>query len=128
MCVEIKYPSKETIDRLTKELNLIGANEYTQDWEIEVANADQLQKYIEYYINQKLNLNEKATLMRIILEAYNEYFEINLQDGKFWEQIKVLLEKDYYIHRYTIKYWSCEEEDLENSFAITSLVRKLKLC
>lgn len=36
MCIkvnELKYPSKETIKRLTTELRLEGANKYTQDWD-----------------------------------------------------------------------------------------------
>ena len=43
MSKELKYPSKETITRLTKELQLKGADDFTQDWECEVANAEQLQ-------------------------------------------------------------------------------------
>ena len=46
---ELKYPSKDTIKRLTMELNLKGADEYTQDWEYEVANVYQLSDYIYLY-------------------------------------------------------------------------------
>lgn len=45
----LKYPSKDTIKRLTKELNLKGTDEYTQDWEYEVANVNQLTDYIYLY-------------------------------------------------------------------------------
>ena len=55
MSKELKYPSQETIIRLTKELQLEGADDFTQDWECEVANVEQLQSYIEYYHRTKLD-------------------------------------------------------------------------
>lgn len=127
MSKEVKYPSKETIIRLTKELQLKGADEFTQDWEYEVANAEQLQSYIEYYQKEKLNVNEKATLMRIILEAYNDLVALNTQECRYRDIIKKLLESDYSIHEENIKYWSCEGEELENCFTITTFVRSIKV-
>lgn len=128
MSKELKYPSKETIKRLTKELQLEGANDYTQDWECEVANVEQLQSYIEYYQKEKLNVNEKATLMRIILEAYNDLVTLNTKECMYWNKIKQLLKQDYSIHEETVKYWSCEGEDLENCFIITAFVRSIRVC
>ena len=127
MSKELKYASKETIIRLTNELHLEGADEFTQDWECEVANIGQLHSYIEYYQKEKLNVNEKATLMRIILEAYNDFVTLNTQESMYWNMIKQLLEYDYFIHEETIKYWSCEGEDLENCFTITAYVRSIKV-
>ena len=123
MSKEVKYPSKETIIRLTKELQLKGGHKFTQDWEYEVANAEQLQNYIEYYQKEKLNVNEKATLMRIILEAYNDLVGLNDQECRYGDMIKKLLECDYSIQEETIKYWSCEGEELENCFTITAFIR-----
>ena len=40
---ELKYPSKETIKRLTLELRLKDTDEYTQDWDYEVTNVNQLE-------------------------------------------------------------------------------------
>lgn len=127
MSRELKYASKETIIRLTNELHLEDVDEFTQDWECEVANIEQLHNYIEYYQKEKLNVNEKATLMRIILEAYNDFVTLNVQDSTYWNMIKQLLEYDYFIHEETIKYWSCEGEDLENCFTITVYVRSIKV-
>ena len=128
MSKELKYPSKETIIRLTKELQLEGADEFTQDWECEVANAEQLQSYIEYYQKEKLNVNEKSTLMRIILEAYNDLVAFNTQECMYQNMIKHMLQHDYSIHEETIRYWSCEGEDIENCFAITAFVRSISDC
>jgi len=123
---ELKYPSKETIKRLTMELNLKGADEYTQDWEYEVANVNQLSDYIYFYKNGELNLNEKSTLMRIILEAYNEYIGLGNHEDVYGKSIEEFLKNDYFVHKDTIIYWSCGNEDLADCFAISSFMRKLQ--
>jgi len=122
---ELKFPSKKTIEKLTKELNLKGANEYTQDWECEVANINQLPDYIKYYISNELSLNEKSTLMRIILEAYNDYISLESQEDIYGKSIEEILNRDYYIHKDTVTYWSCEGEDLSECFTISAFMRKI---
>lgn len=123
---ELKYPSRETISKLTKELKLEAANEYTQDWESEVANVNQLPDYISYYKNKQLNNNEKATLMRIILEAYDDYTILYYSDDRYSDEIEEIIEADYSVHEETIKYWACEIPDFEGGFAITPFIRAIK--
>lgn len=123
---ELKYPSKETINKLTRDLELIGAHEFTQDWEYEVADYKQLARYIEYYEGSNLNTNEKTTLMRIILEAYNDYVVMENQYDSYGAVIKKFLEQDYSIYTEIIQYWACEGEELEDCFAITSFMRKVR--
>lgn len=122
---ELRYPSKATIDRLTRDLNLEGADEFTQDWECEVSNVGHLSEYVNYYENAKLNVNEKTTLMRIMLEAYNDYINLENKKDIFGDVIKNFLIRDFFIHRETIKYWSCDDEPLEDCFAITAFIREL---
>lgn len=123
---EIKYPSKETIEKLTKDLELTGADEFSQDWECEVANVDQLPELIKFYTKNKLNKNEKSTLMRIILEAYNDLINNTQGEDRVGEIIENLLINDSNIHEENIKYWSCENDSLEDCFAITPLIRKVR--
>lgn len=124
---ELKYPSKETIYKLTKDLKLRRINEYTQDWEIEVANVTQLAEYIKYYEDTNLNVNEKTTLMRIILEAYNDYILLEETKDDYEAKIEYLIKKDYSIFNEIIEYWSCDDANLEDCFAITSFIRSLQL-
>lgn len=123
---EIKYPSKETIEKLTKELELTGADEFSQDWECEVANVDQLPEFIDFYTKNKLNKNEKSTLMRIILEAYNDLINNIKGEDSVGEIIENILINDSNIHEENIKYWACENDNLEDCFAITPLIRKVR--
>lgn len=123
---ELLYPTEITIKKLTKALNLTGAYEHTQDWEIEVADYKQLSEYIEYYKNTELSINEKTTLIRIIMVAYDDYFSIVGKDETvYWTKIKSILKRDYYLHKDTIRYWALWDEDVEDGFSITELVREL---
>ena len=88
----------------------------------------ELRKKLKYYQKANLNVNEKATLMRIILEAYNDLVTLNTQECMYQNMIKQLLQYDYSIHERTIRYWSCEGEDLENCFAITAFIRSVSDC
>lgn len=125
--VELKYPSAKTINKLTKELKLKETNDYTQDWEFEVANINQLSDYIEYYQSGNLNINEKTTLMRIILEAYNEFLSIENKPDIYGEKIKEFLKRDYSIYHETIEYWACEGEESDNCFVLTPFIRNIKM-
>ena len=123
----LKYPSKQTISKLTRELGLKGANEFTQDWEYEVADVDQLAVYVEYYQSKPLSLNERTALMRIILEAYNDYVALKNENDDYGEIIKEFLKRDYSICEEIIKYWACEGEELEDCFLITPFIRNISI-
>ena len=64
--------------------------------------------------------------MRIILEAYNDYINPENEEDVYRESIKEFLKKDYLIHRDTIMYWSCGNDDLADCFAISSFIRKIQ--
>ena len=64
----------------------------------------------------------------VILEAYNDLVTLNTQECMYQNMIKQLLQYDYSIHERTIRYWSCEGEDLENCFAITAFIRSVSDC
>lgn len=122
---KMNYPTKKTIEKLTKDLDLKVGDEYTQDWEYEVADVSQLSKYIKYYQNANLNYNEKIVLMRIILEAYNDYISLKKGRDIYGENIKKILLKDAYIHMDTIEYWTCKDYDVEECFEITPFMREV---
>ncbi len=113
---------------MTKDLKLQSISKFSQDWEYEVADVSQLAEYLKYYQANNLNVNEKTTLMRIILQAYDEYIVFEKQkDDKYGDKIEFLIKKDYSIFDDIIKYWSCGDQNLEDCFAITPFIRSLQL-
>ena len=118
--------TKKAIDNLIKKLKLPEYDEFSQDWEYEVANIERLEEFIEYYQNVDMDIDEKFTLMIIILESCNDAKQENKLQKETWDKVEELVIKDKIIHNLTINYWSCiENENIEDCFYITPLVRKL---
>ncbi len=118
--------TKKAIDNLIKKLKLPEYDKFSQDWEYEVANIERLEEFIEYYQNVDMDIDEKFTLMIIILESCNDAKQENKLQKETWDKVEELLIKDKIIHDSTINYWSCiENENIEDCFYITPLVRKL---
>ena len=97
-----------------------------QDWQYEVADAARVEEFLIYYENNCLSLNEKITLMELILESYNDYVTGNSENPVVSERLCQVLQKESKLFSNTIEYWSCGNDDLEDCFAITPLVRKVK--
>lgn len=119
--------TKKAINSLIEKLNLPECDEFSQDWEYEVADSKRLEEFIEYYQNNDMDKDEKFTLMIIILESYNDIGQYNILEKKLWCKIEKILMEDKFIHKPTIDYWSCSEnENIEDCFYITPLMRSLK--
>jgi hypothetical protein len=107
-----RYGTRKAIDLLAKNLKLPN-EKWMQDWPYEVVNSMDIEKYITHY-NSLIDEDEKFVLMRGIIQANEEQTTEELFI-KYWNKIKPILEQDFEIHKYTIHYWCClDEESLEN--------------
>lgn len=122
----MEYPSKNSIERLSKALHLRSVSNYMQDWEYEVADSKRLSEFISYYEQNSLNSNEKVTLMTLILASYDNYIKAFGEDVDYSKKIKQFLTYDMELFKNIIEYWSCDEEDLEDCFAVTPLIRQIR--
>lgn len=122
----MEYPSKNSIERLSKALHLRPVSNYMQDWEYEVADSKRLSEFISYYEQNSLNSNEKVTLMTLILASYDNYIKAFGEDVDYSKKIKQFLTYDMELFKNIIEYWSCDEEDLEDCFAVTPLIRQIR--
>jgi hypothetical protein len=118
-----RFESIEAITALAHELKL----PYTsgmQDWAYEVADSNLIDNYLKHYSKQTDD-DKKFVLMQMIIQAVND-LEDTARMGRYWDQIKALLIKDWTVHEYTAYYWSCfEEDELSNCFALTPHMRQL---
>ncbi|KGP77333.1 hypothetical protein P364_0106735 [Paenibacillus sp. MAEPY2] len=72
-----------------------------------------------------LTIDEKFALMALIISSYDDSITKANETTKIWNRIRSLILKDYKIHKNTITYWGQEENDLENCFAVTVLIREV---
>lgn len=122
------YPTKESIETITKELNLKSPDIFIQDWECGVADSGRIQEFISYYNETALSSNEKIALIRLILESYNDYVAENGYCMSFSEKIKTILLREKPLFEDIINYWSCTGYAIEDSFRITPFMRKVQKC
>jgi predicted protein tyrosine phosphatase len=115
--------TKRAIEELADELNLTF-NSDMQDWSYEVANPNDIEKYILHY-NSTTDENKKFVLMEIIIQATNDQNE-EADFLKYWSKIKSILQENFTLHEFTIFYWSCfDNQNLNDTWTITLFLREL---
>lgn len=118
-----RYGTQKAIDKLVKELNM-PYESWMQDWPYEIANPDEIDRYINHY-QTITDEDEKFTLMLAIIQATEEQDNQQLL-LKYWNRVQVFLKEDFHIHEYTIYYWcSFDNEDINDCWNITPLMRNL---
>lgn len=114
-------PKKETIATLSKKLSL----PYTgteQDWDIEMANSNRINEFIDWYHQYELPFEEKVALMSLIIASYDDFLnENNVEIDYRWDIIKAMLAKDRTHFVGLINYWSLRNQT--DIFRITPLMR-----
>ncbi|MNC74091.1 hypothetical protein D3C75_1253870 [compost metagenome] len=64
--------------------------------------------------------------MALVISCFDDYLSEGKDPEEIWNKIRYYLLKDYQIHVNKIRYWSREEEDdLENCFSVTPLMREI---
>lgn len=117
--------TKEAVERLSKELNLPEPDEFSQDWQYEVADSNRIEEFVKFYLDNNLNKSEKFTLMSLILESTNDSVQNKSLNCETWEQIAKILTNDTDINKQILEYWACGDDKIEDSFYITPLIRKI---
>lgn len=120
------YITGAAIKSLTSKLNLPTLEPFRQDWELEITDSSRVLEFIMFYEKQVLNENERFALMALIIASYDDYLSGGNVPDLVWTKIKYFLLKHFAIHKNKIIYWALEEEnDIENCFAITPLMREV---
>lgn len=119
------YLTKEAIKNLNKKLSLPILSPYSQDWEYEQADSSRVQEFMTYYENSVLTNNEKFALMALIVSSYDDYLSEGNTTESVWINISNYLIKDFKLHKNTIIYWAQEDNEIEDCFAVTPLMREI---
>lgn len=120
-----KYVTKEAIEGLVTKIGVPAPDEFSQDWEYEVSDASRIEEFLFAYEHVELNEDEKFTLMIIVISSYDDALAMGNFEMEWDDTISSLLLKDINIHESTIFYWAMQnEEELENCFCVTPLMRK----
>jgi len=117
-------------NNLAKKLGIPSGGPFTQDWIYELPEAfrtkEWLSKYIISYSNGDYNSLEKNELMQLILDITNDLLSYGVPDT---DSVIIdalnLLSDNYTSHLELIRYWSLDNEPLEDCFILTPKIRSM---
>ncbi len=124
--MEIEKPkfrcgTAKAIDELANFFNYPN-DKRMQDWEIEVANPEHLQNYLDYY-TKSTDDDVKFCLVEMALQALEETEKEKREP--YWKQLKTIIIKNIDIHEYTLHYWCYFGFELSDCWEITPMLRRL---
>jgi len=115
--------TRKAIEQLAEELNLPN-NLSMQDWSYEVANSNDIDKYISHYY-LTADDDKRFVLMEMILQALVEQSD-EQQLLIYWEKVKPILTDKFNIHEFTVHYWKeLTDSNFENCKTLTPLLKEL---
>jgi hypothetical protein len=94
-----------------------------QDWPWEVASLSHLNDYLKLYASA--SDDERVVLMEMMLQATTDQEE-SVAFEHAWSQVKGLLDQNPTLHAWSVHYWCCWEESVEEGFEITPYLRNLR--
>jgi hypothetical protein len=118
-----RYITRSTIENLIVKLNLPALDPHSQDWDLEMADSSRVAGFISFYEEQVLSENERFGLMALIIASYDDFISSGNEPDLVWSKIRYYLIQDFVIHKNTILYWVLEDNEIDNCFAVTPLMR-----
>ena len=80
----MRHPTREAIEKFNKLLNL-KEDPFMQDWEVECADPDRLEEFLNCYRSFAHTADERFTLMALILGSFEEYHGLEAPAEEAWQ-------------------------------------------
>jgi len=121
----VRYPSGSSEQKLSERLGLHWDND-TQDWDLIVSDSGRIRDFLKVYQNELDNDDDKFTLMGLIVSSFDDTApDFDEETYKLWNICKTILEKECFLHYSIIEYWSFLENEPDNVFPISMLMREV---
>ena len=117
-----RYGTKKAIAELVAQYDYSYAD-WMQDWPYEIADPKEIENYFQHYVEQTDD-DKKFILMEMLIQALTDIENKNSFNRK-WKLLKEMIIKDFKIHEYTIFYWSCFDQNLNDCWKISHYMRDL---
>ena len=123
--MDIQWPNPNELSQLNDLFGFAATGE-EQDWEIEFADANRTEEFFSQYESGTLTQAQKMAVMQLVLASFDEILYSENDNENLWKEISLKLKEDSILHKYTIEYWCCEGETIEdNMFPLTLRVREV---
>ena len=120
-----RYPTRAALVRLTSLLKL-QLGPYSQDWEVELADASRLADFLDLYEGGELDDDDRFLLMGMIVASLDDAASLGAEVASAWDRADVLLRRDGSLHATTLSYWAQgDDPDPDHQFAVTPRIRSI---
>lgn len=110
--------------KLNKILSLPAKGD-EQDWDIELADKNRIEQFLDVFEKSGLNLDEQYALMALIIASYNSLLDDGLFHTNTWNRIVRNIHPNADLKKQIKSYWGQEKNDATCEFSIGPLVRDL---
>lgn len=118
-----KWPPQNEIDELNKLFQFPAIGD-EQDWGIEFSDPSRINEFLSAYESANLTAPQKMAVMELIIASFDELIYSEKDDPKLWERIASHLNSEKELHKYTLNYWACYE-DQRDIFPTTERIREI---
>lgn len=123
--MNVQWPKQNEIQQLNMLFGFSATGD-EQDWEIEFSDENRIEGFFSAYEHASLSQSQKMSVMQLVLASFDELVYAGQDNEQLWQKIAAALLKDQCVHKYTIEYWCCKGETLEdNMFPITPRMRSV---
>ncbi|WP_371228557.1 hypothetical protein [Roseovarius sp. 2305UL8-3] len=127
-----RFWSLDSIEFLSKELKLPEYSQLFQDWPFQVADTEDLDRYLELFYTLASDSEARFTLTDIIIQAFDDILgsdnATEFCTDKRWTSFLDVLDNGFQYHEWQVWYWSGfddEERDDEDNFHVAEYMRKI---
>lgn len=119
-----RFPTAEAISKLASRFNF-PTGDHMQDGEWEVADARQIDAFLDAYQSGELNDDERFTLMETIIQSFED-LDHAMTSHPRWADFLLTIETNIDLHIYSVWYWSDVVDELEDEvWYITQFLREI---
>ena len=117
------YIHKNTMIELNKHFGFLPPN-VSQDWEIEFADKNRIQEFLEFYNSNLKNKNYKYAVMSLTLFSLEDLLQNAKISIEVWLTIKNALLSDYDFFKDLILYWcQFQSEKKDDLYMLSNFMR-----
>jgi hypothetical protein len=117
-----RFPTGAAQESLARRFGLPN-EEGMQDWEYEVADYDRIDDYLVAYQSGELSDDERFSLMEMLMEAFRG--SNDLATSPRFQLVLQLIEANLDLHLYSIWYWACMDDEIEDAFENAPFMRDI---
>lgn len=121
----MRFRTAQAINNLNNALKLPATGQ-EQDWDIELADAKRIQEFMSLYSERDWSEDELFAFMSLIIASYDDVIREHGHQPETWSQIANLIFQQPTLHRSTLEYWACLDEEIpEYRFHISPYIREV---